>query len=346
MVRRIIVALVAVLSLASVGTAAAASFIDDGAGLFSASAVTRLDARLQNFTAQTGKQIVVITVPSLNGEPIEAAARTAYEQRAINGFLIFIDAGGRKDLIVPDRAAIDSGWFTPDEIASLRRTMESEFRAGDFDAGIEAVVNGLLAVYHSHLSSLPAARGGAQPVPYAANGVPVGAQSVPVSRERGGHTPWLLIIIFIVIAYLVVRSILRAMQPPIAYGPGGPQPPVPPGGPVPPSGYGGYGYGGYGGWGGGFFSSLLGGLGGYWLGSQLFGSGGGGGGGMISSAQAAPLDSGMPAPDASGWAADPGQADFGAASSGDFGGGGFGDPGGGFGGGDFGGGGGDFGGGW
>jgi hypothetical protein len=102
-------------------------------------------------------------------------------------------------------------------------------------------------------------------------------------------------------------------------------------------GYGGYGYGG----GGSFWSGLLGGLGGAWLGNELFRGGGGG----IAPTQAGQLPAdtggGWGGTDASGggWQSDAGQADLGGASSGDW-------SGGGFGGGDFGGGGGDSGGGW
>jgi hypothetical protein len=139
-------------------------------------------------------------------------------------------------------------------------------------------------------------------------------------------------IIIAIVGFMVLRSILRAMSGPRYYGgaPGGAPGPMP--------GYGGYGYGGGGG--GSFWSGLLGGLGGAWLGNEIFGQHAGGG--MIAPADASQM---TPA-DTSGWQSDAGQADMGGASSGDWGGGGFGGDSGGFGGGDFGGGGGDSGGGW
>jgi uncharacterized protein len=97
--------------------------------------------------------------------------------------------------------------------------------------------------------------------------------------------------------------------------------------------------------GGCFWSGLLGGLGGAWLGNELFGGhrdnfGDGGGYG------AAGMDPGSN-PDASGWQNDAGQADVSNASGGGWGDSGGGDSGGGWGGGDGGGGGGgDSGGGW
>lgn len=146
-------------------------------------------------------------------------------------------------------------------------------------------------------------------------------------------------VIIAVVGFLIVRSILRALAAPRYYG-GSPGATPPPGAAAGP-GYGpGYGYGGFGG-GGSFWSGLLGGLGGAWLGNELFR-----GGSAVEPAQGAQVTpdagGGWGGADSGGWQSDAGQADMGGASGGDWSGGGFGgDTGGG---GDFGGG--DSGGGW
>lgn len=322
---RPVAAFLAFLALALGGLpAAAAQFVQDGAGMFSASTVAQLDERLSAFNAQTGKEIVVVSTPSLNGATLQSAAESAFSQQGINGVLIYIARNDRRDMIVPDRAGVQAGWFTQDVLANIRTTMENQFKAEDYDGGITSAVNGLLQVYRDHLGSLQQSRSG-----YAV------AQGRSVSG--GLHISMFWWIIILVVGFLILRSVMRAAtmsrysnMPP-------------PGGAPPPGGYGpgygpGYGYGGYGG-GGSFWSGLLGGLGGAWLGNELFrggGIGGLGGGGTAD---------GGTTPDASGWQSDAGQAGLG--SGGDWGGGGFGsDFGGGGGGGDFGGGGGDSGGGW
>jgi uncharacterized membrane protein YgcG len=307
--------------------ASAVQFIQDGAGMFSASTVAQLDERLSAFNSQTGKEIVVVTTPSLNGATLQSAADSAFNQQSINGVLIYIARDDRRDMIVPDRAGVQAGWFAQDVLANIRATMESQFKAEDYDGGIASAVNSLLQIYRAHLGSLQQSRSGY-----------VAGQNQPVSR--GVHLSMFWWIIILVVGFLIVRSIMRVAT--MARYSNMP----PPGGAPPPGGYGpgygpGYGYGGYGGGGGSFWSGLLGGLGGAWLGNELF-RGGGGIGGLGSGT----ADSGN-APDASGWQSDPGQA--GAGSGGDWSGGGFGsDFGGGDsgGGGDFGGGGGDSGGGW
>jgi uncharacterized protein len=325
--------------------AAAAQFIQDGAGMFSSATVSQLDTQIGNFNAQTGKEIIVVTVPSLNGETLQNAAQTVFSQQRINGILIFIAKAERKDIIVSDTATTQ--FFPASTKVSIREQMESQFRNGDFDGGITTAVNSTLDVFRSHLNSLP---GNASS--YGRN-YPAPVYQRPVATRNGIHISVFVWIILIVVGFLVIRSILRAMSGPRYYGgPGG----GPMGGPGygPGPGYGGYGGPGYyGGGGGGFWSGLLGGLGGAWLGNEMFNRGGGGyvdpnvGGGIAPADQGGGWGGGN-APDAGGWANDAGQADMGSSSSGDWSGGGFGggDFGGG-GGGDFGGGGGgDSGGGW
>ncbi len=312
---------------ASVLPAAARDFVQDQAGMFSAGTVAQLNERIGRFNAQTGKEIVVVTAPSLGGATLQSAAAAAFSQQNVNGVLVYIARDDRRDIIVPDRAGSQAGWFTPDTLRSIRAAMESQFKSENYDAGIAGAVDAILNVYRSHL-------GGARQ--------PAGIVSAPaqgtLSSPGGFRISMFWWIVIAVVGFLILRSVLRAFSMSRNYGgtPGTPPAGVPPGGP----GYGpGYGYGGYGG-GGSFWSGLLGGLGGAWLGNELFR---GGGGGIV------PTQAGQIGPDSAGgdagagWQSDAGQADISGASAGDWSGGGFGDGGGG---GDFGGGGGDSGGGW
>ena len=333
----VIAALALTAALAAV-PALAAQFVQDGASMFSADTVSALDQKIGAFNAQTGKEIVVVTVPSLNGETIAQAAQTVFSEQKINGILIFISKGDRRDIIVPGTATAQ--FFPQATNVSIRQTMESQFKSGDYDGGITSAVNSILDIFRAHLNSAPGATRPNYNYPATTNG------NVAVRQSSGVHISMFLWIVFIVVGFLVIRSILRAAAGPRYYGPGAGMPGGGPGyGPGP--GYGGY----YGGGGGGFWSGLLGGLGGAWLGNELFNRGGGS---MVDPGTAAMQGGdtagggwGGNAPDAGGWGNDAGQADMGASSSGDFSGGGFGD-GGGFGGGGFdgGGGGGDSGGGW
>ncbi|MEO6912407.1 MAG: TPM domain-containing protein [Candidatus Baltobacteraceae bacterium] len=321
-----------VLAMSALPAFARSSYVQDDAGMFSPATVSSLNTQIGNFNAQTRKEIVVVTVPSLNGQTVLAAGQAAFSQQQVNGVLIYIAKDDRKDIIIPDRSGVQAGWFSSDTTSSIRQAMEAQFKAEDYDGGISTAVAGVLNVYRSHVGSLTQ-RGGA----LAQNG-----QTYAPSAQTGGfHIGTFWWIVIIVVGFLIIRSLMRSMSGPRSYGPTGAQ-----GGPIAPQGGPGMGYGGFGGGGGGFFSGLLGGLGGAFLGNELFGNRGGGmlgggggpdqGGGWGGTAGGAPTDGG-------GWSNDAGQADMGGSSGGDFGGGGFG------GGGDFGGGGGggsDSGGGW
>jgi hypothetical protein len=276
--------------LAGATPAAARDFVVDQAGMFSAGAVAQLDQRIASFNAQTGKEIVVVTTPSLGGATLQSAASSAFAAQNVNGVLIFIARDDRKDTT----------------------------------GAIDAILN----IYRAHLGGLQRSAGaGAAP-----------AQRVSSSPGGFGISMFWWIIIAVV-GFLLLRSILRAFAAPRYYG--GPPGAAPPPGASSGPGYSpGYGYGGFGG-GGSFWSGLLGGLGGAWLGNELFR---GGGIAPVQGAQMTPdAGGGFGGADSAGWQSDAGQADMGGASGGDWSGGGFGGDAGG-GGGDFGGG--DSGGGW
>jgi uncharacterized protein len=314
---------VAIFTLAA-QPAGATGYVQDQAGMFAAGTVAQLNERITNFNAQTGKEIVVITTPSLGVATLQSAAQSAFAQQNVNGVLIFIARNDRKDIIVPDRAGLAAGWFTPDVLRDVRTGMEAQFRSENYDTGIIGAVGALLGIYRAHLNEMRQPSSGL-------GGAPVQGR-FPASQ--GFHISMFWWIVIIVVGFLILRSVVRAVSTPRYNGPGAPPPGAPgaAGGP----GYG-AGYGGFGG-GGSFWSGLLGGLGGAWLGNELFR----GGGGMAPGGGQTP-DAGGCA-DAAGWQSDAGQAGIGDASSGDWSGGGFGgDSGGGT---DFGGGGGDSGGGW
>jgi uncharacterized protein len=322
------------LAVGAFGTPASArdSYVIDGAALFSAGTVANLNQEVGSFHNQTGKEVVVVTVPSLDGATAQDAAEKAFAQQQVNGVLIFLAKAEKQDGIIGDTAS--KAFFPAGTFDNIRQAMRGYFRDGDFDQGITTGVGLVLSQYRSHEPAL-----GTQSTRTAA--APSSSQSF-----GGGGMSLIWLILILIAGFLIIRAVFRAlmggprMTPPGYGGPGY-------GGP----GYGGPGYGmpGYGGGGGGsFFSGLLGGLGGAFLGNELFGHQNYGGNFGGTAAGLPGSDSGVQS-DAGGWQSDPGQADMGNASFGDFGssGGGFGDSGGGFGGGgDSGFGGGDSGGGW
>jgi uncharacterized membrane protein YgcG len=311
------------------------SFVIDNAHLLSAATVSAINAKVADFSATAHKEVIVDTEPTVDGATPQAAAEKIFAQQQINGVLIYVAKSPKTIGVVPDSAA--KQFFPSTSTAAIRSAIVSAFNSGDFNGGISNGVDLTLSQYRSHLGALT----------HRASYAPVGSGETLRSTQAGFSMSWIWILIVLAVVFFVIRGIFRAMagprMMPPGYGGGGPMM----GGGYGP-GYGG-GYGpGYGGGGGGgsFWSGLMGGLGGAFLGNELFGRRDDFGGN-----QAGFVDQGQSQADTSGFQNDPGQADMGNASFGGWGGGdssgGGGDWGGGGGGGDFGGGGGDSsGGGW
>jgi uncharacterized protein len=279
------------------------SYIQDGASMFGASTIANLNTKIGDFNRQTGKEVVVVTVPSLDGASVSDAAEKAFASQQVNGVLIFLAKAEKKDGVIGDRAS--RAFFPSGSFDAIQQAMRGYFRAGDYDGGITNGVDLVLNDYRGHESSLRNAQ-------HAYSGAPTNTAST------GGGMSIFWLILILIAGFLIIRAIFRAisgprMMPP-GYG-GGPGMPMGMGGP----GYG-YGGGGFGGGGGGFFSGLLGGLGGAFIGNELFGRRDNDGGFGNFGGDQSSFGGGNVGGDSSGWQSDAGQADMGNASFGDFGG--------------------------
>jgi uncharacterized membrane protein YgcG len=315
-------------------SAARSSYVIDDAHLLSQTAIAQINQQVGDFNAQTGKEVVVVTTDSLGGTDPNVAVERSFAQQQVNGVEIFIAKNEKQIKIAGDKASHQ--FFPPGSFSTIYQAMRPSFAQGNFDQGVETGVSLVLNTYRGHVSSLNGARR------------PVGAAApvrVRTSNSGGFNLGFIWWIIILAVIFFIIRGIFRAMSGPRNYGGGGP-------GYGPGYGGPGYGGGGYGGGGGSFWSGMLGGLGGAFLGNELFGNRGGGNvvGGEGGSYASTGGDPGT-TPDAGGWQSDAGQIDTsntGGGGWGDSSSSGGGDSGGGWGGGDSGGGGGggDSGGGW
>jgi uncharacterized protein len=117
----------------------------DSAGLLSAGARAELDLALEAFEAKTTDQIVVVTVSSLQGYPIEDFAVALGRKWGIgqkgkdNGVLMLVAPNDRKVRIEVGRGLEP---LLPDGKAGtiIRQTILPAFRRGDFAGGLKAGV--------------------------------------------------------------------------------------------------------------------------------------------------------------------------------------------------------------
>jgi uncharacterized protein len=132
--------------------------VTDLGEMLSPAAVSRIEASLEEFEKRTGAQIAVLTVPSLEGKPLESYTLEVVERWKLgrkghdDGVLIFASKHDRKTRIEVGYGL--EGKLT-DAVASriLREQMTPNFRAGNFDAGFSLAVTHVLLTLDGDLPS-------------------------------------------------------------------------------------------------------------------------------------------------------------------------------------------------
>jgi uncharacterized protein len=153
--------------------------VNDLAGLLPAERARALEERLARFEKETGHQIAMLTIASLEGEDLEGFSIRVAEKWKIgkkgfdNGAILLIAKNDRK-------LRIEVGYglegVLPDAIASriVREVIVPRFRANDFPGGIEAGLEAIMKVTHGEALALPSSQEIARP----RNGVLSGFLSV------------------------------------------------------------------------------------------------------------------------------------------------------------------------
>lgn len=134
--------------------------VNDYAGMLDPEEESRVAARLEALEQANGAQVVVLTIPSLEGEVLEDYSLRVAEtwglgnEEVDNGLLFLIARDDRK-------LRLEVGYglegVIPDVLAGriLRNVVQPEFRAGRFAAGIEAAVETIAtAIEGGDVSSL------------------------------------------------------------------------------------------------------------------------------------------------------------------------------------------------
>ncbi|MFA5516435.1 MAG: TPM domain-containing protein [Desulfuromonadales bacterium] len=136
------------LCAAAVEIPAARGYVNDRADILAPATERKLEQFLRGFEQSDSTQIVVLTVPSLEGEPVEAYAIQAAQAWGIgqkgkdNGALLLIARDERK-------IRIEVGYGLEGRLTDLLagRIVDYEisprFRAGDFDSGVLAGVQAM-----------------------------------------------------------------------------------------------------------------------------------------------------------------------------------------------------------
>jgi uncharacterized protein len=168
--------------------------VNDYARMLSPEAAARLEQKLAAFERDQSTQIVVLTIPSLQGDNIEQFAIRVADQWKIgqkgkdNGVLLIIAKAEHKVRI---EVGMGLQGVLPDITAGqiIRNVMGPLLKAGDFEQGITAGVDGIIAATQGEFKATPERRTN--------------------QARHGGSSTMLTFLIFTGIAAVVLGSISR-----------------------------------------------------------------------------------------------------------------------------------------
>ena len=169
-------------------------YVNDDAGMISPSARSKIEEELRAFEQSDSTQIVILTVPSLEGENIEefsikvAEAWRIGQQQKDNGVLLIVSKQERKIRIEVGRGL--EGKLT-DLMAGriIDQVIKPRFKQGDFDGGFITAVSALIDGARGEFS----------------------AEQRPALRRQKGLPPFLTILLFLGVFTLILGSISRLL---------------------------------------------------------------------------------------------------------------------------------------
>lgn len=134
--------------------------INDYAGILSPRAIGLLEQKLAGFEQDQSTQVVVLTIPSLQGEDIDQFAIRVADQWKIghkgkdNGVILILAQAERKVRI---EVGMGLQGVLPDITAGriIRDVMRPHLRNGDFDRGVEAGIEAVMAATKGEFKATP-----------------------------------------------------------------------------------------------------------------------------------------------------------------------------------------------
>lgn len=168
--------------------------VNDYANLLSPAASQRIEAELSAFEQSDSTQIVVLTIPSLEGESLEEYSIKVAEAWKIgqkgkdNGAILLVAKQERKIRIEVGRGL--EGKLT-DLVSGriIRNEIAPGFKAGNFDAGVGAGVIAIMAVVKGEYT----------------------ASAADEHRERKSSRPIFTLLIFLLVACVVLGAVSKVL---------------------------------------------------------------------------------------------------------------------------------------
>lgn len=137
--------------------------VNDQAGLLSPNAAAALELKLKDYEARTGHQVVLLTLPSLEGEVLEEfslkVARTwALGRKGANDGVLFLVAKNDRKLRIEVGHGLEAS--LPDALAGriIQNEVVPRFRSSDFEGGVSAGLDAIMDASEGNYSPPPPPR--------------------------------------------------------------------------------------------------------------------------------------------------------------------------------------------
>lgn len=134
--------------------------VNDQAGLLTPDSAAALEGKLKAYEAKTGHQVVLLTIPSLEGEVLEEfslkVARTwALGRKGANDGILFLVAKNDRKLRIEVGHGLEAS--LPDALAGriIQNEVVPRFRSSDFEGGISAGLDAIMAASQGSYSPPP-----------------------------------------------------------------------------------------------------------------------------------------------------------------------------------------------
>jgi len=197
-----LVAMAAVLAAAAVVSALEVPYlggrVNDLAGLLEDGFEAEVSSQLEALERETGAQVAVLTVPTLEGDPIEDFSMRVVEtwklggERADNGVLLLI-ARDERLVRIEVGYGLEGALTDVESGRIISGLMTPRFRAGDFDGGVGAAIDAIAAKVRGEPVALPESR--------------------PASGLNGGPSGLLPLILFALFALPFLNAALATRGP-------------------------------------------------------------------------------------------------------------------------------------
>lgn len=132
--------------------------VNDLAGIIQANRAQYLDYRLAKFESETGHQIAVLTIPSLEGDTLEDFSIRVAEtwkigQKDLDNGVILLWAQKERKIRIEVGYGLEG--VLPDAVASriIREVIAPRFRDADYTGGIEAGITSIMEVTRGEAST-------------------------------------------------------------------------------------------------------------------------------------------------------------------------------------------------